>query len=354
MKKIIFILSFFLLIYTPYVVCAENVYNIIDDIETVSDFDAKETAKNVLSGKMTLSFSDVIEKIVSLFIGGIKENIPLIVKLTAVSVLSGLILNISTDKMEIGVYAAVAIVSLLAIKMFSYSVTVTVETIDTLFIFISSLMPSVATAATITGVASGGAAASAFIAMQIFIYICKEALIPLICVTTVFGVSDKMGSVSYISGVTALLKQILKWVTGFMITIYGVVIALQTQAASGFDSLSGKSIKYAIGSFVPVVGNALSDSLETVILSAKTVVGALGITGIIGVCYICFVPLINVCAISMSFKIAGAISGVASLKRVSDAVNEIGESIGKVSLVLVSVVVMFIISLATLCKFGGA
>jgi len=353
MKKIIFILSFFLLIYTPHIVFADNIYNIIDDIDKVSGYDARETAEEVMSGKFPFTFSSVVEKVLSLFIGGIKENIPVIVKMTAIAFLSGMILNIGSDKNTVGINAAVIITAVIAIKTFLFSITLTTETIDTLFIFISSLMPSVATLRAVSGVASGGAAEVTFIAMQIFIHICKSVLLPLVCVITVFGISDKVSETSYISGITNILKQVLKWSTGLMITIYGVVVTLQTQAASGFDTLTVKGVKYAIGSFVPVVGNALSDSLETVVLSAKTISGALGISGIVGVFYICLVPVINICTVSMSFKVAHAISAGSSPKRVSDVIGEIGESISKVSLVLLSVAVMFIISLATLCRFGG-
>ena len=137
-----------------------------------------------------------------------------------------------------------------------------------------------------------------------------------------------------------------------MITVYSVVIGLQTQTAASLDTLAGKSMKYAVGSFVPVVGATLSDSLETVIAGAKTVTSALGVSGIIGVGYICIVPLINLCTVSICFKLASAIASVTSQKRVSTVIEEFSRSIGSISLILLSVAVMFIISLALLCGFG--
>lgn len=352
MKKIIFILTFFLIIYTPYVVDANNDIDIIGDIDSPKGYDIENIIADTTSGKIPITFSYVIEKVSSLFIGGIKESIPNIIKMTAIAILSGLVINLSKEKNEIATTAAVAIMVTIALKTFTYTVTVANETIDGLFLFISSLMTPLATVMTTGNMAMGGAAAATFVAMQIFIYICKSLLIPLICVITVFSVSDKIGKTPYLKGVSAILKQILKWGTGFMITAYSVVVGLQTQAASGFDSLAGKSIKYAVGSFVPVVGGALSDSLETVIAGAKTMAGALGIAGVIGVGYICIVPLINVCVVSLSFKIASAVASVTSEKRVSQVIEEFSQNIGRVSLILLSVAVMFILSLAMLCGFG--
>ncbi len=353
MKKMIFVLTFFLLIYTPHIVYANNEHNIIEEIDSPSGFDIGQTVETVKSGEMPITFLGVLKKILSLFVEGIQKNIPDIVKMTAISILSGLVINLTEDKNEIGTYAAVVIAATIAVKIFSYTITVTKETIDGLFLFISSLMTPLATVASTGRIALSGAAASIFVAMQVFIHICKSILIPLICVICVFSVGDKVGKTPYLYGITNILKQVLKWGTGLMITIYSVVIGLTSQAASGLDSLAGKSIKYAVGSFVPVVGGALSDSLETVIQSAKTMAGALGISGVLGVGYICLVPLINISAISMSFKFASAIASVTSEKRVCSVIDEFAQNIARVSLILLSVAVMFVISLAMLCGFGG-
>ncbi len=353
MKKTFFLLSFFLLIYTPHIVWAETPYNIIENMEETQVVDIRQYAKNILAGKIPLTFSEIIEQVLSLFLSGIKENIPYIIKITAVAILSGLIINLGSEA-STGTFASVAMVSVLGIGTFSYCLDTITQTVDSLFLFIQSLMPSVAAAVTATGAASGGAAATIFVAMQIFIHICKSVILPLVCIITAFSVCDKLGETAYLQGINNLLKQTLKWGTGLMLTIYTVIIALQTQSAAGFDSLAGKSLKYAVGSFVPVVGSTLADSLETVVVSAKTVSGALGIAGIIGVGYISIVPLMNICCIAVSYKIASAVGTVTAEKRVCVAINEIGDSIGRVAVILLCVTVMFIISLAMLINLGGA
>ncbi len=352
MKKIIIIMIFCLLMCTPCIAEAETTESIIEDVEYVENYDAQKTLDEVLQGKVDVTFSGILKKLVSLFTIGIKDNIPNIVKLVAVTVIAGIITNIVDEKNEIATFASVAVVGAISIKTFSSVLMIVTETIDNLLLFIGSLMTPIATVASSYSLTMSSAAATIFIAMQVFIYICKSVILPLICVIMVFSVVDKIGETPYLQGLNSLLKQVLKWGTGFMITIYGVIVGLQTQAAAGLDTLAGKSLKYAVGSFVPVVGNALSDSLETVISSAKTMTGALGITGVIGVGYICIVPLVNACAISISFKIASAITSVTGDKRVSVVINAFAQNIGSVVIVMLSVSVMFLISLAMLCGFG--
>ena len=353
MKKILFVLSFFLLIYTPYVVEAKDEYNIIEEIDSPDGFDVGESVEGIMSGNVPVSFLGIVEKTAELFIGGIKKNLPSIVRMIVLAILSGLIINLNKEESNLGTYAAVAIVSILSVRIFSYTVSIAEETIDSLFIFISSLMMPLATVSSVGAAAKGSAAGIIFVAMQVFIHICKSLILPLICVITVFSVTDKVGQRPFLFGITNILKTVLKWGTGFMIMIYTVVVGLQTQAAATLDNLAGKSIKYAVGTFVPVVGGALSDTLETVIASAKTMSGALGISGVLGVLYICAVPLVNICSISLSFKLASAIISVTSEKKISSVVEEFAQSISRVSVVLLSVSVMFIISLSMITTFGG-
>ena len=112
-------------------------------------------------------------------------------------------------------------------------------------------------------------------------------------------------------------------------------------------------MKYAVGSFVPVVGGALSDSLEMVGTSARAIKSALGISGIIGVGYVCLSPLINVCAVALSYKLAACLCAVTAEKRVSHVIDEVGGSLVRICGVILAVSVMFVISLAMLCRFGG-
>ncbi len=353
MKKIIFVLSFFLLIYTPYIVSAETPYNIIENLEETQGVDIKGIAKDALAGKVDVTFRSVLENILSLFIGGMKDNLPQITKMLSIAILSGMILNVLPEENSPALFAAVVATVAVSINPFSYAVEQMKQTTDSLFLFIQSMMTPVSAALFAGGAASGAQSAYVFSAMQIFIYLCKAVLLPLICVITVFSVCDKLAEEKYLSGICALLKQVLKWGTGLLITVYTVVIALRTQVAAGFDTLAGKSIKYAVGSFVPVVGATLSDSLETVVMSAKAVAGALGVAGILGVGYISAVPLLNVCAVSVCFKLAAAIASVSAHKRVAELISEIGDSISRVAVMLLSVTVMFILSLAMLVDMGG-
>lgn len=357
MKKVISILSFFLILYLPYIVQAAGVDELIEEAENrnnVPGYSVSDTARDVLDGKSGFTFSGLADKLASLLFGKIKENTSVILKMVAAGIISGIAASLCGGKNEIGTICCVAVVSLMSLKIFIFSMSAAEETIDTLFLFVQALMPSAATAAAATGQAAQSAACGVvFGAMQVFIHICKETILPLVAVITALSVVDCLGDTPYLKGVTGLLKSCLKWGTGLLLTLYGAVIAIQSQAAGAFDTVAGKTVKYAVGSFVPVVGGALSDSLEMVGTSARAIKSALGISGIIGVGYVCLSPLINVCAVALSYKLAACLCAVTAEKRVSHVIDEVGGSLVRICGVILAVSVMFVISLAMLCRFGG-
>lgn len=357
MKKIIILLSFFLIIYTPHIVHGEEAHNIIDetlDLPSVSGFNTSETAKEAAEGKINITFSSVFDKLTEFFLENLRENYKVIIKMASVALISGILVNFSDSKNDTGRIVCVATVGILSLGTFTYAVNSAKETCDTLFIFVEALIPSVATASIAMGHTAGSATCGVvFCAMQIFIHICKEVILPFISVITALTMVDNLSETRYLKGVNAFLKKMLSWGTGLLLTLYGGVVALQTQTAGAFDSLAGKTVKYAVGNFVPIVGGALSDSLEMVMQSAKVIKSALGISGILGVCYICAGPLINICSVALAYKIAAAISSVSADKKVSEVINEIGGGIGKICINVTAVAVMFILSLSMLCRFGG-
>ncbi len=357
MKKIIVVLSFFLIIYIPHIVHAEKTDNIIDemlDVPKVSEFDTAQTAKAASEGKIDITFSGVCDKIINLFLENIRDNYAIIFKMSAAGIISGIAANLSDTKNDIGRIACVAAVGVLSLNAYTYTAKVAEETCDTLFLFVQSIVPSVAAASLASGhTAESASCGVVFCAMQIFIHICKEVIFPLIAVITALGTVDNLGDTQYLKGVNSFLKKTLSWGTGLMLTLYGGVVALQTQTAGAFDSLAGKSVKYAVGNFVPIVGGALSDSLDMVMQSAKVIKSALGVSGIIGVCFLCAGPLINICSIAAAYKIAASIVSVSADKRVSAVINEIGGGIAKICINIMAVSVMFILSIAMLCRFGG-
>ena len=82
---------------------------------------------------------------------------------------------------------------------------------------------------------------------------------------------------SFISGVQKFLMGLF----GFSMMIFSFVMGIQTSLASGADSLGMKTVKFAVGAYVPFVGGAVSDALSTITAGLSHVRRMTGAVGVI-------------------------------------------------------------------------
>ncbi|HQQ88676.1 MAG TPA: hypothetical protein PLU82_00400 [Oscillospiraceae bacterium] len=105
--------------------------------------------------------------------------------------------------------------------------------------------------------------------------------------------------------ITAMLKKAAVWSLSFSMVIYTGILGLKTLVGASADSVVDRSAKFVIGTFVPIVGGALSDAMNTAqgcLRLARNVVGAYGILAAAMTCLPSIIELIlwqvalNLCA----------------------------------------------------------
>lgn len=163
------------------------------------------------------------------------------------------------------------------------------------------------------------------------------------------------GSISEISPALRLSEALKKGCTFLMtltFTIFLGFLSVQTAITSAADSLSLKTTKFVVGSFVPVAGSALSETVATLFGGLKILQNGVGVFGIIGVL---IVVLPTLCAlllwkIGLTFsKITADMLGLSSASKLSEA---IGGTLSLLLGVLLFVGALFIISLSVILKVG--
>lgn len=87
--------------------------------------------------------------------------------------------------------------------------------------------------------------------------IASRILVPILnmilAITMVSSVSSKVN----LSGLGDIFNKIVKWVLEFTMAIFVTLLSLQTFVSSATDNVKTKGMRFAINSFVPIVGGAL-------------------------------------------------------------------------------------------------
>ncbi len=254
-----------------------------------------------LSGDKNIN---VFEKAFSIIIDAFRDNGPTVIRSFG-AVFAVVLLACIMGAMKFGgsetLDTACGYISVLALSGVTYSVfynlfVFVIAAMESLTIGMSTLMPITASLYVYGGTAATGAASSAGLTLFLTVLsaVCTKVLLPLlqICFALCL-VSAVPGSVN-LSAVTNLVKNTATTIMAFIFTLLGFTLYLQTSVASAGDTYVTRSIKFATGVFVPVIGNMLGDASKTVIASVSVVKGTVGAAGVVIILAAVLPPIIVV------------------------------------------------------------
>ena len=322
----------------------------------LESFQFSETVQKVADGEWEWNITKVLNRIAELFLGEVRSNLSALLKIIVIAVLAGILCNLQgpfngEGVADVSFLVCFIVIAGLAVSVFAEIVQTAMSTIDSLTLFMQGLIPSM------TGIiAAGGGAASGmalspslFLCMQVITYLAKNVFLPMILVITALSVINNMSGRFHITKLIEFARQALKWSSGILLTVFIGILSLQGFSSAFVDGVAGKTVKYAICNFVPLVGNVLSDSVEAVCASTLVVKNAVGVTGVLALLSICVGPLLKLLAISVLYRFAAGVAEPATDRRIVNLLGDLAGNITQTFVILLMVCVMFIISVAMLC-----
>lgn len=184
--------------------------------------------------------------------------------------------------------SAMSFVSVLALSGVTYSVMYNlfvyiIASMESLTIAMSSLMPIMATLNAFGGSTAAAAAGSSSLTLffSVLSIICTKVLLPLLQISFALCLVGAVPSGVELSSVTNLVKSTGTLLMSFVFSLLGFTLYLQNAIAAASDNYVTRSIRFASGVFVPVIGNMLGDAARTVIASVSIVKGTVGASGVV-------------------------------------------------------------------------
>lgn len=183
--------------------------------------------------------------------------------------------------------------------------------------------------------------------------IASRLLVPLLnmilAVTIVSSVSSKMN----LLGVSEMFNKAVKWVLEFIMFVFVTLLTLQTFVSTAADNVSTKGIKFAISSFVPIVGGALSDAYTTVYSCLKLLKSGVGAFAVLASGFIFLPPIIECLLWLISLSICSVIGDIFELKQISSILVSSSKVISTMLVILICVMAILIVSTGIVLTVGG-
>lgn len=331
------------------------------DIEQIfPGYDPENIIKTLAKGNADVSLGGIIARLVRYIFKEIYTNFGIIIKIFILAILCSLLKNMQTSFLkdsvgELAFYTCYIVIVSLLLVSYKYSVELVVNVIDNMVAFMHATIPSL-----IVFLATSGNIVSAGILKPITIataetsaVLIKSIVIPLIYFTFITSILCNISESVHITKIRDTFKQLCNWSIGIIITVFVAIISIQGALGATVDGVSSKTAKYAIGTFVPIVGKYLADAADAVVGCGLIIKNAAGVAAMIGIITVCLIPILKIAALVGVFRIGELLIEPISDKRLVQCITDMGNSLTKMCAVLVSVAFMFLISFAAIIAAGN-
>lgn len=208
-------------------------------------------------------------------------------------------------------------------------------------------------------VASGQAFSSAvFSSMMITLgdviaHLSSSFFVPLLNIFLAISVVCAISPRFRFAGLCELFSKVVKWVLGFVMTIFSGILTTKSLLGATADSVNSKAMKFILGSFVPVVGGALGDAFLTVQGCVKILKSGVGAFFIIAVGFI-FLPVVVECIVwSFAVNFCAIAGDIFELSNASNLLRNIGKVMSTLMAVILCIMAVLIISTVIVLNLGG-
>ncbi len=294
----------------------ERFYN--ENVET-GEVNFADAIKNLLEGRYEFDYENLLEYVLKVILGQVRDSLPTFLSVIAISVLCALLYSVKGSFFDEGIAEIIFFVcSLCTVLLLSTEIIAIWQTsqkaIKNIAILCEIMSPIILTLM----IASGGTvSASVYKPSVLFlsggiIGIITNIIFPLIGVMTLFAVVGAFSKTIKLNKLSETIASAIKWIIGLSFTVYGLFLSVQGITSATFDGVSLKAAKYAVSNSVPIVGGYIKDGFDLVVAGSVLIKNAVGITGVFVLFFIILSPLVRIASVSFLLKLTSGVVGAVS------------------------------------------
>ncbi len=252
---------------------------------------------------------------------------------------------------------ACAFVTALALSGVSYSLLSdlfesTGQALTAFTEYLSSLLPVSASLLLAGGNASAAAASSAGFSLFLSVVslLCSSVLFPFLQISFA---SALPGTVT-LSPISSLLRNTSGLLLAFLFSLLGFLLTMQTSIASAADSAVFRTVRFASGIFIPVIGASLGDAARTIAGSVSVIKGTVGAAGVVVTLAILLPPLLRLFAHRLLLSLCGALAKMLGCEKEGQLLSELGSTLSVLLGLLAGAEAVALLYLSVFVKTGAS
>ena len=345
----------------------DHVEDTIDDIDfneiqsIVDNFDenqkkmfsvtnVKTKLKEVLSGEGKIDYQSILGGILSVLFQIIADYLPMFAILVSVGILSSILGGLKTkfNEKSIGdiVHFVCFCVSILVVGTIIKGLIQNTQTsINSMQKQMSAIFPIILTMMTALGATSSVSVFQPALAIfsNVSSKIFSSIILPIFTLSFAFGIIGNLSNNVKLDKFNSFFSSLFKWLVGVLFTIFFATMSIQGITAGSFDSVSIRTVKFTMSSYVPVLGGYLSQGMDIILATSVLVKNAVGLVGIVVLLASILAPILEIVVVSLLLKGASAILQPLNNDRITNFLHTTSKCIMMLSTCLIVVAFMYFI-----------
>ena len=323
-----------------------------NQIKMFSLTNIKAKVKEIINGENKIDYSSVLGSIVSILFEIIADYLPLFALIISVTILSSILGTIKSKFNEKSVgdiihFVCFCVVIILVATLVKTLIESTLGSILSMQKQMGVIFPIVLTIMTAVGsTASVGVYQPTFaifsnISAQVF----SKIIIPIFTLSFCFAIIGNLSNNIKLDKFNSFLGSLFKWFVGILFTIFFALMSIQGISAGSFDSVSIRTMKFTMSSYVPVLGGYLSQGMDVLLASSVLIKNSVGFVGILILLSTVVTPILEIVVISLLFKATSAIIQPLNNDKTTSFLHTTSKCITMLSTCLIVVSFMYVIML---------
>lgn len=310
---------------------------------------------HAILGNGGFHWSNLLNGVLRYFFAEVLDNIRLLGAILVLAVLSAVLASLQAAFEEQTVsqvaYAMIFMVlMLLAIGSFTEAVGFARHAIQQMTDFMLATVPLI-----VALLAASGAPASAAFFHPVLLFsihmisnVVFLLVFPLIFFSALLDLTSALSPRYKLTRLAGLLRTVSVSALGLCLTVFVGITTIQGLGKGVADGVTLRTAKFAVGTFVPVVGKALADAATTVASASLLVKNAVGIAGLVIIAFIALFPALKILALSFIYNGSAALMQPLGENAMISCLGSISKSLVLVFASVVAVALMFFIAIGIL------
>ena len=306
----------------------------VNNLKLPDDYTLSGLLDSVLNNNYELDFNYLTSYILKCFLGNIKgliiQSLIILITVVLMSILNNLTSGFSKTSTKKIVYLACygTIIVIVGIMVGS-AIESSGKMISDVEKFSDVSFPALLTLVTAIGANASAAVYQPLVLIfsSLMIKIINYIVMPAFFISFVFNIIGNLSDDLKLSKISGFAKSAGEWIIGISFGLFITYTTAQGITGAGIDSLATKGAKYALGSYIPVIGGYLKDGFDLITAGCIVIKNALGFVSLIILLFTAIIPIMRILSTMLILKLTAAISEPFGDKKITDMLHGVSKSL---------------------------